>query len=271
MRTWVLLWFFLLPAAALAQESTPQPASQPGSQTIPQAEMERLELLFKASQVFYQNGKYEEALSGFAEVYSKLRVPSLLFNMGQCYRLLGRKAEAVAYYHAFLEQAPETPYRQEIEKHIVALTAPTPAPAPEDALPGDPASGPASAPVGAPAAASPDALSSLAPLATPSRLVALDKQRLILPGGLAALGTVAGLGALAAGAKMQRDGFSSEDALVRRLGIASAVVADLSFLGAGLGLTRVLLDLRGSVAAAPVPVPGGAAVVLRFSPAGVKP
>jgi tetratricopeptide (TPR) repeat protein len=53
----------------------------------------------------FQEKKYEEALPVYQDVYENSQEPTMLFNMGQCYRNLGRFQEAVGSYQNFLDKA----------------------------------------------------------------------------------------------------------------------------------------------------------------------
>jgi tetratricopeptide (TPR) repeat protein len=94
--------------------------------------------LYEAGEIFYKQQRYEDALRNYQEAYRLIENPVLLFNIAQCYRLLGRNEEALRSYRSFLSAAPDTPYRAEIEGRIgelEALLAPKPAdPPPPGAL-----------------------------------------------------------------------------------------------------------------------------------------
>src|SRR5687767_13864814 len=70
--------------------------------------------LFEAAEADYKEQKYEAALEGYEGAYLLSKEPGLLFNIAQCYRLLGKKEEALLTYRRYLEEVPSTPYRQEI-------------------------------------------------------------------------------------------------------------------------------------------------------------
>src|SRR5262249_49173895 len=67
---------------------------------------------------------YRAALQGSQQAYDLTGAPALLFDMAQCYRLLGRSEEALSAYKKFLAEVPDSPYRQEIEERIRALSVP---------------------------------------------------------------------------------------------------------------------------------------------------
>jgi len=109
----------------------------------------------------YDLAEYEEALREFKEAYRIVGDPAFLFNIAQCHRKLGHRADAITFYKTYLRRAPTTPHRAEVEKFIAdlekaeaarpAAAAPAPAepppaaPAPQTTAP--PAPTPASPPV----------------------------------------------------------------------------------------------------------------------------
>jgi tetratricopeptide (TPR) repeat protein len=60
----------------------------------------------KQASALWNVGSYEEALSSFKKAYVLAPMPSLLFRIGECHRLLGDKKEARASYQEFLKKAP---------------------------------------------------------------------------------------------------------------------------------------------------------------------
>jgi tetratricopeptide (TPR) repeat protein len=84
----------------------------------------------------YDLAEYEAALNEFKEAYRIDGDPAFLFNIAQCHRKLGHRADAVNFYRTYLRRAPDTPHRPEVEKFIADLEAippapPPPAPAPQ--------------------------------------------------------------------------------------------------------------------------------------------
>jgi tetratricopeptide (TPR) repeat protein len=77
--------------------------------------------LFAAAQQHYKLGEFDQALEGFKEVYRNFEDPSLLYNIAQCERQLGRKPDAVRSYKMFLSEVPGAPNREEIEHTISSL------------------------------------------------------------------------------------------------------------------------------------------------------
>jgi hypothetical protein len=99
---------------------------------------------FKEGRKLYQVGEYRRALEEFKQAYLAREDPVFLFNIAQCYRLLGESREALTFYRRYLGAAPEAANRPEVEKLIHDLesksspvepaapapTAPQPAPMP---------------------------------------------------------------------------------------------------------------------------------------------
>ena len=67
----------------------------------PQAHARAAELTSQA-QAQYDSGRYEEASESYRQAYAVVPAPELLFNLGQCQRLLGRSERALKYFEANL-------------------------------------------------------------------------------------------------------------------------------------------------------------------------
>lgn len=85
--------------------------------------------LFDEGEVLYQAGDYTGALAKYQESYQESGWPELLFNLGQCQRQLGQRDEAIRFYRQFLEKAPKSPYRPEVERKIREMESATTLPA----------------------------------------------------------------------------------------------------------------------------------------------
>jgi tetratricopeptide (TPR) repeat protein len=193
----------LLLLALFAGAAFGQPASQP----VPR---EKAKLFYQAGEAYYQAGEYQKALDAYEEAATLVDAPELLFNMAQCYRLLGQKEEALESYRRFLAEVPNTPYRKEIEGRIRLLEA-TPPPS-------------ASAP--------------LAALVPPEPLTP-QRSRFLLPGGLAVAGAALGLVSVTLYLDLKNEARPDEAGLRRRVD-QLAIAADLSFLAAGITLLVAL-------------------------------
>ncbi len=73
---------------------------------------------FEQGMKHYNVGEYREALQSFKDGYFAKADPTFLFNMGQCYRMLGDPEGAVRQYRAYLRYEPQAANRGEVEKFI---------------------------------------------------------------------------------------------------------------------------------------------------------
>lgn len=128
----------------------------------------------------YNLGRYDEAAAAYENSYRAVQDPTLLFNIGQSYRLAGKRDRALAAYKGFLRTAPNPhPNRElvstrvaEIERQIEAERTSAAAaassgvtPAPPAPAPVQPAAPPAPAPPAQPAAQPPGPYPQAAPYA----------------------------------------------------------------------------------------------------------
>lgn len=88
------------------------------------------------AQAHYDAGRFEEATEAYRRAFAVVPAPELLFNLGQCQRLLGRPQRAVKYFEAYLRLRPDAPHRALVEQLIAESrliepppSAPTPPPA----------------------------------------------------------------------------------------------------------------------------------------------
>src|SRR4051812_24789005 len=66
----------------------------------------------------YDLGEFAEALTAFKKAYLNYEEPVFIFNIAQCYRQLGQRAEAVRSYRSFLRNYPNAPNRATVERII---------------------------------------------------------------------------------------------------------------------------------------------------------
>ena len=113
---------------------------------------------FQQGDTYFKLEKYANALQEFEQAYLAKQDPSFLYNIAQCHRLMGNRAEAIRFYKRYLNDAPAAANRPVAEKHIRDLesalgaeeltgthVAPGPA-APTGEHPAMPPPGPAQAP-----------------------------------------------------------------------------------------------------------------------------
>jgi tetratricopeptide (TPR) repeat protein len=86
------------------------------------AKAEEARALFEQAEIHYKLQRYERALAGYEEAYLLVQAPQLLFNIGQCYRLLGRPEEALRSYRAFLAAVPDAADKPRVEALIAELS-----------------------------------------------------------------------------------------------------------------------------------------------------
>lgn len=77
--------------------------------------------MFKVGMQHYDLAEYKEALVAFKEAYRNYEEPTILFNIGQCYRQLGDKEQAIRFYRTFLIKQPDSPRKAEVRDLIDKL------------------------------------------------------------------------------------------------------------------------------------------------------
>ena len=97
----------LLPAVAGAQKKQPP--------------LDEAKLHFKKGDEFYAKKQYDEAIAEFKRAYELSKLPLILFNIAQAYRLKGDNRQALAYYEDYLRMDPGAPSRGQVEKRIDEL------------------------------------------------------------------------------------------------------------------------------------------------------
>ena len=74
--------------------------------------------LYEQGTKHYQLGEYAPALESFKKGYWTRRNPAFLYNIGQCYRMLGDAENAAMEYRAFLRESPNATNRADVEQFI---------------------------------------------------------------------------------------------------------------------------------------------------------
>jgi len=95
---------------------------------------------FTEASEHFRAGEYEAAMTSYSLAYDLLPMPAFLFNLGQCHRKLGQRAEALDYFRDYLAAEPDAPNRADVEALIDELEAP-PAPMETDPNASKPAPG----------------------------------------------------------------------------------------------------------------------------------
>jgi tetratricopeptide (TPR) repeat protein len=78
---------------------------------------------YQQGDAYYKLDKYADALHEYEQAYIAKPDPSFLYNIAQCHRLTGDRAEALKFYRRYLRDAPDAPNRAIAEKHIHELEA----------------------------------------------------------------------------------------------------------------------------------------------------
>jgi tetratricopeptide (TPR) repeat protein len=254
------------------------PASNAADGTLEQAKA-----LVSRATVEYNVGRFDQALELYTQAYEKYPKPALLFNIGQCHKLLGHYERALFFYHGYLRENPDASNRALVEQRIDesqhALDA-------QRAAEAEAARNRAAQPATAPQpAAAPEAASVTPPSTTaPSQPVETEQHTTGLPVlrmvglvtagvGVALVGTGVFFGLKAQSASsdisqlsQQHGSWSSHYQSEYDSGKSAASLANILF-GAGAGAVAVgaVLTWMGWPKSAPVgaafatPVPGGAA------------
>lgn len=78
---------------------------------------------YKRAMLHYKLAEYQKALDEFKEAFRNYEEPSMLFNIAQCHRQLGQRADAIRFYRAYLRDVPGSANRAEVERTIEKLDA----------------------------------------------------------------------------------------------------------------------------------------------------
>ena len=116
-----LLRLHLLAVALLLALPSPSVlAKGPGNSPVARAERAQ-------GMVALNLGRYDEAIEHLSQAYTLTQDPTLLFSLGQAYRLAGQPDKALASYSSFLRAAGSMPkYRTQLERataEIESITA----------------------------------------------------------------------------------------------------------------------------------------------------
>lgn len=82
---------------------------------------EQAVVLYRAAQVHYQEGRFDEAINLLVEAIELQDAAALHYNLGRSYQELGRWVEASAAYSAYLEREPDSERRAQVEARIEQL------------------------------------------------------------------------------------------------------------------------------------------------------
>ncbi|MCB9617260.1 MAG: tetratricopeptide repeat protein [Sandaracinus sp.] len=148
-RPCALAWFATLVLTSGALDVSGAWAQDDDSALQPSAPPEADEegrALFRAGELAFEAGRFDEALAHFRRAHGLTGRPELLFNVGVAADRAGRHDEAIESYEAFLRARPEATMRPRLEARLAVLrrlSAETSGGAPEaDAPEADPVDAP---------------------------------------------------------------------------------------------------------------------------------
>lgn len=72
--------------------------------------VQRAKELFRRAEAYYATGAYEPALELYLRAYQQEPLAGFQFNIGQCYRMLGRHERAILHFRRYLEQSKRKRY-----------------------------------------------------------------------------------------------------------------------------------------------------------------
>jgi hypothetical protein len=88
-----------------------------------EVDIKRAKEHFAKAQQLYKVERFADAFTEYQEAYLSKPEPNLLFNMGQCERLMGNRADALRFYRRFLTERPNPPNLAVVQQHIHDLEA----------------------------------------------------------------------------------------------------------------------------------------------------
>jgi tetratricopeptide (TPR) repeat protein len=74
--------------------------------------------LFESGTGHYNLGELKEALADFQGAYRLVHEPTLLFNIGQCYRRMDQPRQAADMFRAYRREQPDAANRAEVDRLI---------------------------------------------------------------------------------------------------------------------------------------------------------
>jgi tetratricopeptide (TPR) repeat protein len=262
--------------------------------------LDEAKALTNTAMVEYNVGKFREALELYSKAYERYPTPVLLFDVGQCQRMLKNYERAIFFFRGYLRAEPSAPNRTAVEaliaeaqrelddeRAIEAAKADQAPAAPASAASTEPPAPPSAAPpLGAPPPPTPPAAPKAELPAPPAKPAIAQTDDLLFKGGLVTAGAgvvavglgvyfglhAASLSSEIASVSASRGMWTAQDQSDYDAGQTSATAASVLYVAGGLLLaTGGVLVYFGwprvsTTTALVVPEPGGAsfAAVSRF-------
>jgi tetratricopeptide (TPR) repeat protein len=104
----------LVAVVALSASAAAQPAQASHPKT-PAAQLAQAKALTTQAELDYKVGHFQQALDGYTQAYELVPTPALLFNIGQCHRLLKNYERAVFFFRGYLRDKPDAPNRTVVD------------------------------------------------------------------------------------------------------------------------------------------------------------
>lgn len=76
----------------------------------------RAKSLVQRATIEYEVGHFQQALELYSKAYELLPKPELLFDLGQCHRMLKEHERAVFFFQGYLREKPDAPNRPLVER-----------------------------------------------------------------------------------------------------------------------------------------------------------
>ena len=116
-RSFSLVGLILLLALTGAAVALAQPrASRPSTKALATAKSH-----FKQGKAYQEAGAYADAIKEYERAFQLAPLPELLYNIGQCQRLVGEKQKAIAAYQRYLDRVSDGDLADEARAHVAAL------------------------------------------------------------------------------------------------------------------------------------------------------
>ncbi len=112
----LLVLFLFVPLASTAEESE-DVAADSYEAGEGEAGLEAKEL-FEAAEQAFREGRYQEALDQYLASYEMHPSPFLLARIGSCKQALDDHGAAIESFERFLEEAPDSPERSDVEARL---------------------------------------------------------------------------------------------------------------------------------------------------------
>lgn len=111
------------PAVEKPQAQSPAAASPPSTRAPTRAQLRHAREAYQRGAKHQEQAEYEQAIQAYEEAYDLSQNPALWFNIGQAYRLWGKRTQAIDYYQKYLAAEPNGQAAAEAYGNIQALTA----------------------------------------------------------------------------------------------------------------------------------------------------